>query len=38
VSVLDNKPIQKVSELKYLGNVTSPEGEIHLKNNMQTFI
>jgi hypothetical protein len=30
-SVLNNKPIQEICELKYLGNVISPEGEGHLK-------
>jgi hypothetical protein len=37
-SVLNNKPIQEICELKYLWNVISPEGEGHLKNNTHTFI
>jgi hypothetical protein len=31
-------PIQAVCEFKYLGNVISPDGMGHVKNDMYTFI
>lgn len=32
-----NTSIQAVCELKYFGNVISPDGEGHVKNDMHTF-